>query len=131
VAIFVDTGAWFAAGVSTDRDHPAALGFLAANSESLVTSDYIWAECLTLFRARNQMQRARRWRQHLRDGDFAVVRATPDGIQLATDVFFNFADKQWSYTDCVSRVMMQRLRITRAFAFDEHFRQFGTVTVVP
>jgi len=26
---------------------------------------------------------------------------------------------------------MERLGIDRAFAFDDHFQQFGTVTVVP
>jgi len=26
---------------------------------------------------------------------------------------------------------MEKLEITEAFAFDQHFRQFGTVTVVP
>ena len=42
-----------------------------------------------------------------------------------------YQDKGWSFTDCVSRVIMQRLDIRTAFAFDDHFRQFGTVTVVP
>jgi predicted nucleic acid-binding protein len=45
-------------------------------------------------------------------------------------VFQRFHDKEWSFTDCTSRVVMQRLGIQRAFAFDDHFRQFGTVTVV-
>lgn len=40
-------------------------------------------------------------------------------------------DKQWSFTDCTSRVVMERLGIQKVFAFDDHFRQFGTVTVVP
>jgi uncharacterized protein len=46
-------------------------------------------------------------------------------------VFKTFSDKGWSFTDCTSRVLMERLGIAQAFAFDEHFRQFGTVTVVP
>ena len=31
----------------------------------------------------------------------------------------------------VDTVVIERLSITTAFAFDEHFRQFGKVTVVP
>jgi predicted nucleic acid-binding protein len=131
VAVFVDTGAWFAASVQTDPDHRSAVAFLSANSDGLVTSDYVWCELLTLFRARKQMSLARRWRQHFIDGDFAVISAAPSDVQQATDVFFSFGDKKWSFTDCVSRVMMQRLGIARAFAFDDHFRQFGTVTVLP
>lgn len=48
-----------------------------------------------------------------------------------TKSFFQFDDKLWSYTDCLSRVMMERLGIVEAFVFDDHFRQFGSVIVVP
>lgn len=33
--------------------------------------------------------------------------------------------------DPASRVVIERLGIQWAFAFDDHFRQFGTLTVVP
>jgi predicted nucleic acid-binding protein len=131
MAIFVDTGAWFAASVRTDRDHQATIAFLSTNSEPLITSDYIVCELLTLFRVRGQMRRAGEWRQQFIEGDFKVIDATPADVKIATDVFFDFEDKDWSFTDCVSRVLMERLCIKRAFAFDDHFRQFGTVTVVP
>jgi len=52
-------------------------------------------------------------------------------VQAAWEVFRQFRDKQWSFTDCVSRVVIERLSIPAAFAFDEHFRQFGNVAVVP
>lgn len=42
-----------------------------------------------------------------------------------------YGDKLWSFTDCVSLVVMRRLEVRQAFAFDEHFLQFGTVAVVP
>ena len=45
--------------------------------------------------------------------------------------FSTFRDKDWSFTDCVSRVVMERLGITTEVAFDVHFRQFGNVAVVP
>jgi predicted nucleic acid-binding protein len=49
----------------------------------------------------------------------------------AWQTFQRFADKDWSFTDCTSKVLVERLGVTRAFAFDQHFRQFGTVTVYP
>jgi predicted nucleic acid-binding protein len=52
MAIFVDTGAWFAAAVPSDPDHAVAASFLAKNTESLILSDFIYGELLTLFRAR-------------------------------------------------------------------------------
>ena len=50
---------------------------------------------------------------------------------MAWQVFRRFSDKEWSFTDCTSKVVMDRLGITTAFTFDHHFRQFGAVTLVP
>jgi predicted nucleic acid-binding protein len=131
VAVFVDTGAWYAASVPSDNDHAAARAFIASNSEPFVTSDYIYNELLTLFRARGHMNRAKGWIDQVRAQRCDIIQVTPDDIEQATDVFFRFADKEWSFTDCTCLVLMQRLGIQRAFSFDDHFRQFGTVTVVP
>jgi len=57
--IFVDTSAWFAAIVPTDPDHANAARWLTANSQALITTDYIVDETLTLLRARGERQRAR------------------------------------------------------------------------
>ncbi|MBU6399468.1 MAG: hypothetical protein KGS61_04045, partial [Verrucomicrobia bacterium] len=40
-------------------------------------------------------------------------------------------DKAYSFCDAASFVVMQRLGLTRAAAFDEHFRQFGQFDVLP
>lgn len=129
--MFVDTGAWYAASVPSDRDHVAAVSFLRTNTEPLVTSDYIYSELLTLFRARGHIDRAREWVTQAEQHRCEIVRITEEDIRKATDVYFNYGDKLWSFTDCTSRVVLERLGIGRAFAFDDHFRQFGTVVVVP
>ncbi|MEP6669176.1 MAG: twitching motility protein PilT [Chthoniobacter sp.] len=65
-------------------------------------------------------------------GEIATLHyLTEADILEAWRVFGRFSDKEWSFTDCTSKVLMERLGITRAFAFDEHFRQFGTLTVFP
>jgi predicted nucleic acid-binding protein len=56
---------------------------------------------------------------------------TQEDILQAWEVYQSYHDKAWSFTDCVSLVVMERLGIKTAFAFDKHFRQFGTVAVVP
>ena len=131
MAVFVDTGAWFAASVPSDRDHAAAAAFMRSNTDRLVTSDYIDDELLTLFRSRGQMDRAKDWVEQVRQRRLDIIEVFESDIRAATKLFFDFADKDWSFTDCTSRVLMERLGIVRAFAFDEHFRQFGTVAVVP
>lgn len=52
-------------------------------------------------------------------------------IQQTWRVFRQFDDKEWSFTDCSSKVAIANLNLTTAFAFDYHFRQFGSVVVVP
>jgi predicted nucleic acid-binding protein len=37
------------------------------------------------------------------------------------------SDKNWSFTDCSSKVVIQKLRLTQAFAFDHHFHQYGSL----
>jgi predicted nucleic acid-binding protein len=130
--IFVDTGAFFAANVAQDADYVAARAFLAANQEPLVTTDYVVAELLTLLRARGQNRRAFVvGRQLLEERACHIEWVTETDVIEAWRVFQAYQDKQWSFVDCVSYAVIQRLAIQKAFAFDEHFRQFGSVTVVP
>lgn len=130
--IFVDTGAWFAAFVPNDADHAAADAWLEANTDLLVTTDYIVDELLTLLKMRREYQRALDIGPRLFQGNIARLEwVQPADIQQAWTIFQQYQDKNWSFTDCVSRVVMERLAIQTAFAFDDHFRPFGTVTVVP
>ena len=130
--IFVDTGGWYASIVPTDRDHQVAVQWLATNREPLVTSDYVVDEVLTLLRARGHQTRAAALGERLFANQVARIHYLGVDEILATwEVFRNFSDKEWSFTDCSSKVVMERLGITTAFAFDHHFRQFGAIQVVP
>jgi predicted nucleic acid-binding protein len=130
--ILVDTGAWFASVVPADPDHDAAVAWLAGNREPLLTTDYIIDETLTLLRARGRRQLALQTAVRFFSGELAAVHyLTPDEIAAAAAVFRTYADKDWSFTDCTSKVVMEALGVTTAFSFDHHFRQFGNVTVVP
>jgi hypothetical protein len=130
--IFVDTSAWFAAYVPNDARHQAADEFLRATQDRLLTTDFVFDELLTLFKARGEVQRAIVLGERLLRGLPARLEwVQPADMFQAWLVFQAHKDKAWSFTDCVSNVVMVRLGITKAFAFDEHFRQFGSVTVLP
>jgi len=130
--IFVDTGAWYASAVPNDVNHQAANGWLEGNVAPLVTTDYVLDETLTLLKMRGHLARALQVGEMLFAGELAeVVLVTDDDIQQAWRTFRRFQDKGWSFTDCTSLVVMDRLHIAHAFSFDRHFRQFGSVTVVP
>ena len=130
--IFVDTGAWFASLIPTDPDHARATAWLAENSSPLLTTDYVIDETLTLLRARGERTRALLLgAKFFRDGLAEIHKITEPDLALAWETFERFADKDWSFTDCTSKVVMEQLGITQAFALDHHFKQFSTVRVVP
>jgi uncharacterized protein len=130
--ILVDTGAWYANFIPTDPDHAAATAWLDGNREPLITTDYIIDETLTLLRARGQRRRALEAVVEFFSREVAEVHfITPADIAAAAEAFRTYADKDWSFTDCTSKAVIESLGIKTAFSFDRHFRQFGTVTVVP
>jgi uncharacterized protein len=130
--IFVDTGAWYAAFVPSDRNYQAADRWLDDNVAPLVTTDYVIDELLTLMKRRGEQERMRRLAEKLFTEEAArIAWVTEQDVREAWRVFDQHRDKAWSFTDCVSRAVMERLGITAVFAFDNHFRQFGTVSVVP
>jgi predicted nucleic acid-binding protein len=130
--IFIDTSAWFARLVTDDPNHQAALAWSASNRERLITTDYIIDETLTLLRARGQHRSAIVFGESMFDAPIATIHyMTPDEIREAWRVFRDYSDKAWRFTDATSKVVIDRLGIRQASSFDEHFRQFGTVEIVP
>jgi predicted nucleic acid-binding protein len=130
--IFVDTGAWYASIVPSDVDHPVASAWLADNAEPLLTTNYVVDETLTLLRARGERARSLLLGERLFHSELAEIYVlTEDDIYLAWETFKRFEDKDWSFTDCASKVVIEKFGLSQAFAFDRHFRQFGTVQVVP
>lgn len=130
--IFVGTGAWFAISVAADPHHRAALRWSSGNAQPFLTTDYVIDETLTLLKVRGERERANVAVERLFRGVDATIHfLTEVEIRTAADVFRRFSDKDWSFTDCTSKVVMAQRGITTAFAFDHHFHQFGGITVVP
>ncbi len=130
--IFIDTGAWFAMAVPSDQDHAAVAQCLAQLSEPLLTTDYVVDETLTLLRARGYDRRALALGEAFFNGSIASVHYLDEtDIRAAWEVFRQYDDKDWSFTDCASKIVMERFNITRAISLDHHFRQFGNIQVMP
>ena len=120
--------------VPDDACHAAAATFLRSNDESLVTTDYILDELLTLLNARGHSARADSFIPQLLSGVGEVSRlewVSQEDVIQAWLIFQRHREQAWSFRDCVSLAVMNRLGIKAAFAFDEHFRQFAGVSVLP
>ena len=127
--IFVDTSAWFALYDRRDDAHGNATRFwheLKRQPARLVTSDYIFSEAITLTRARGGHTAACRLGEFLqRSAVVELAEVTSPVRAQAWELFVRHADKDFSFTDCTSFVIMRELNMTNAFAFDEHFAQMG------
>jgi len=125
-SVFVDTGAWYAAMVRKDRDHEAAKQFLKNNTFPLITSDYVMDETVTLLLSRVGHSYAVNFLDMLQTSrKIQLIYLTPTQISTTAILFRERADKEWSFTDCSSFVLMQEYQIQIAFTFDEHFKQAG------
>lgn len=132
MAVFVDTGAWFAYFVRRDSDHEAAVKWTQENRQPLVITDYVLDELLTLLKLRESRRVAVAAGEALLQQNVTrVERITEADFRSAWEVFRQYRDKGWSFTDCTSKVVMERLRIAQAFAFDTDFEEFGTLVRVP
>ena len=128
---FVDTSAWYALFVASDSNHLAASQWMTANRGPLLTTDYVHDETLTLMRSKGQREVAIEFGEYIFKGLASLLFLNREQISAAWDVFHDYDDKDWSFTDCTSKVVIEQFEIKTAFTFDHHFRQFGTVVVVP
>lgn len=133
--VFVDTGAFFAIENERDRHHPKALDTrdeLMSQGQRLVTSDYILDEVYTLIRMRVGHRAAVDFGESIRSSRFFRIEpVTTADFEAAWRIFRRYDDKPFSFTDCTSFALMERLKIGTAFTFDRSFQGYGKFIVKP
>jgi len=123
VSIFVDTGAWYAVADRSDRHHPHASKFYMAHAgeDRLLTSDLIVAETWALLASHLGRTAALTFWETLRDGRVPILTIDASDLEAAWRIAQAFPDQDFSFTDCTSFALMERLGLEDAFAFDAHF----------
>jgi hypothetical protein len=128
-SLFVDTAGWMACADAVDPAHGPARAARDAALEAgrfLVTTDYVVDETLTLIRVRLSLAAAEAWWAQV-EGSSRVRHEAIDALRAerARAVMFRHRDKDYSFTDCTSFVVMKELRLKEALTTDRHFRQAG------
>jgi predicted nucleic acid-binding protein len=125
----MDTSGWTACADAADPSHDRCRevrdSALKAG-RTLVTTNFVVNETLTLLRIRLGLDAAERWWQQV-DASTRLrwERIDSDRFEKARVLFFQYRDKDFSFTDCTSFVVMRQTRLTHAIATDRHFRQAG------
>ena len=125
--VFVDTAFVVALASRQDQHHAAATALVPRfRSSRLVTTR---AVCLEIGNTLASVQHRRRGVELLngiaKDPQFEIVPLTDELYADGMALFSERRDKEWSLTDCISFLVMQRRGIRLALTADNHFRQAG------
>jgi uncharacterized protein len=134
VDVFMDSAGFLALWDAGDEHHARAVSLqaeLAAKRRRFLTSDYVVDETVTLLLIRHSHAAAANFLDTIeRSESLRLEWVGPDRFHAAAALFRKYADKEWSFTDCVSFVVMRELRIPEAFTTDPHFKQAGFVPLM-
>lgn len=134
--VFVDTGGWIAYFDRSDRFHPLVTSYLQAAflqaADRLATSDYVLDEtvsylryhvshtaALTAFRTLGALAQV---------GRLTMFEVTGEIRTRAGQIFEQFRDHTFSFTDCTSFALCEAHHIQHAVTVDKDFVIFGLVT---
>jgi hypothetical protein len=74
---------------------------------------------------RHAVQQRKANRRCHQDTQIEVVPFAVDMIAAASRLYEARSDKDWNLTDCLSFLVMEQRRVSRARTTDHHFRQAG------
>ncbi len=127
--VFIDTSYLLALELANDKFHKISIDHWQSIQPSLpelVTTSYIFDEVVTFFNNRGYHAKA------ISVGNLLLQSPTVRLIHINDQLFYDgwtffmrHHDKNYSLTDCLSFIIMSKLRIKTALSFDAHFKQAG------
>jgi predicted nucleic acid-binding protein len=128
-SVFVDTSALYALFAPSDSKHREAVGILQALQKGrapLLTTDTVLLEAYVLVHARTGRVGLLRFRAAIGQSRWLrSIAPSSDHAVEAWRLLEQRSDKDYSFVDAQSFVIMRALGIRQAFSFDVHFAQEG------
>lgn len=127
--VFVDTSALIALFDKRDHNHTqakAVLEKIKADRKRMLITDYIFDECITTLLSAVGHQAAVMVGEFILSSKIVEITWLDESVKLKAWAFFKqHSDKRFSFTDCISFILMKQLRVNKYFSFDSDFRQAG------
>jgi predicted nucleic acid-binding protein len=122
----IDTGYLIALLNPRDQFHTRALAWSTSLLDRFMVTDYVIVETVNFFSKPINRAKVHALVENLHDtSKFEIVPASAELLEAGLRLHGERLDKEWSLTDCISFMLMQRRGISRALAFDHHFEQAG------
>jgi hypothetical protein len=124
--LFADSAFYIAAVNPRDGLHGMATAFLENLEGRLVTTDFVLVEVGNwLSKSRDRAVFVELVQRLRADASVTIIEADRPTFDAGFNLYSQRPDKDWSLTDCISFVVMNRLRLTEALTADRHFEQAG------
>ncbi len=124
---FAGTSFWIALSSKRDQYHSRAVAWhqfvIRTKSKIVTTEAVLWEWLNALSDASTRNIAAEGYRQLHVDAGVEVVQFQAELIDSVVGLYRGRPDKNWSLTDCLSFVVMERRLLTEALTPDLHFEQ--------
>jgi hypothetical protein len=131
---FVDTSGFYSLLVQRDDRHSEAVTILSASGTKrrrFLTTDYVLDETATLLKARGYNHLLQAFFDSVLTSKACTIRWTDvEAFDEARVYCLKHSDHSWSFTDCLSFVVMRKLRLREALTKDAHFTEAGYVALL-
>ncbi len=133
--VFADTYYWIAVLNTNGEDYKEVIQFGQANPDlTMVTTEPVIDEILNFFGSKGGFLRGRAFRlcdRITNDRTIQLITHNADIRQSAITLYRDRLDKGYSFTDCYSMIVMQRLGVFEVLTHDKHFTQEGFTILFP
>ncbi len=130
--VFIDASALKAYHDVSDEFHLRATAFMSKVSRrevpvtAFLPTDYVLDEAITPTLFASSHEKAVELAAAAFSSNLTRIAYTEEeSFKENFEFFRRHADKEWSFTDCVSFTTMKGTNAVQAFTFDSHFRQAG------
>lgn len=126
MTVFADAFFWIALLNRRDEYHEKAKSYAKGFQGCIITTQWVLAEVADAMAGSTARQSIRPFFHELAaHRAITVLEATSDLFLRGINFYHERPDKNWSFTDCISFVVMADHRLNEALTGDHHFAQAG------
>lgn len=125
-AVFADTFYYLAILSESDAAHDKVVQLSRSLAGRTVTTAWVLAEVADALAAPRLRGLFPTLYSRLRENqNVTIIPPTAEYFEQGIELYAHRPDKEWSLTDCISFVIMERYGLTDALTGDHHFEQAG------